>query len=197
MTDPTAERPKRFSMIREFHLADWVKVFTARWRLIALTTLLAVAGGVLGYLIGETFGRSNAPARRVLLRNLVLGENGSGKTRLLQMIAFAVTGRTELGGTNDASMQLMGPLGGSVRAKTAKGFGWTRHLIRDARENKVSSKLEDPVILSHSCPAIRHSPPNPASPCPLGRPNDCDVLAPYGGSTMARSIESSAISAIP
>ncbi|MBK6289733.1 MAG: VanZ family protein [Gammaproteobacteria bacterium] len=28
---------------------------------------------VLGYLIGETFGRSNAPARRVLLRNLVLG----------------------------------------------------------------------------------------------------------------------------
>ena len=23
MTDPTAERPKRFSMIREFHLADW------------------------------------------------------------------------------------------------------------------------------------------------------------------------------
>lgn len=76
------------------------------------------------------------------MRNLVLGENGSGKTRLLQMIAFAVTGRTELGGTNDASMQLMGPLGGSVRAKTAKGFGWTRHLIRDARENKVSSKLE-------------------------------------------------------
>ncbi|MBK7720563.1 MAG: CDP-diacylglycerol--serine O-phosphatidyltransferase, partial [Simplicispira sp.] len=23
MTDPTADRPKRFSMIREFHLADW------------------------------------------------------------------------------------------------------------------------------------------------------------------------------
>ena len=23
MTDPIADRPKRFSMIREFHLADW------------------------------------------------------------------------------------------------------------------------------------------------------------------------------
>ncbi|HSM50069.1 MAG TPA: GumC family protein [Thermoanaerobaculia bacterium] len=35
----------------EFHLADYVKIFTDRWQLIVLVALLAVAGGVLSYLV--------------------------------------------------------------------------------------------------------------------------------------------------
>lgn len=92
--------------------------------------------------------------------NLLSGPTGSGKSAHLQAIRFAISGATELGSTNDDTQMLCGPLGGSVGIALDDGFGFVRHLARDARENKVSQsvdvngrtgtlKAQDAIIADH------------------------------------------------
>lgn len=61
-------------------------------------------------------------------RNLVVGDNGTGKTGLLQAIQFACQGHTNLGKLDADTAQLAGPRGCTVATELSDGFLWTRTL---------------------------------------------------------------------
>jgi len=73
--------------------------------------------------------------------NLLTGPNGSGKSAILQAIQWAIEGKTQLGGTLDASAQLFGAAGGEVTVELDDGFSWTRRLSVDHRDNKKSMQV--------------------------------------------------------
>lgn len=73
--------------------------------------------------------------------NLAVGPNGSGKTALLQAIQWAIEGRTQLGGTLEATAQLAHVTGCAVTVTVDDGFSWTRSLERNNRENVLTQHV--------------------------------------------------------
>ncbi len=72
---------------------------------------------------------------------LLYGPNGSGKSAILEGIQFGCEGRCSLGDSAQAALPLVGVNGGGVRIVTDQAFGWSRELIIDHAEGKVSQEI--------------------------------------------------------
>jgi len=73
--------------------------------------------------------------------NLLAGENGQGKTAVMQALQFAIEGRTSLGDRPEATLQLVRGGECSIKVQLADGFAFERSLRRDARTGSVSQRL--------------------------------------------------------
>ena len=91
--------------------------------------------------------------------NLFTGANGSGKTRVIQAVEFAVQGKTSLGGKPEHTAQLASTAGCAVRTTLDDAFEWVRAIHCDARTQSLSTAAEvrgrDGLSLKDADAAIR------------------------------------------
>lgn len=93
--------------------------------------------------------------------NLLAGENGLGKTGVLQALQFAIEGRTALGDRPEATCQIVRGGEATVGVRLTDGFSFERGVRRDARTGVVSQLLNvagqqstklkdaDPLVRAH------------------------------------------------
>ena len=73
--------------------------------------------------------------------NLIFGDNGTGKTTILDALTFAITGSTRLGATLEATEQLARPGGCMVEMQVEPDIEFDRALSRDAASKTMKMHL--------------------------------------------------------
>jgi hypothetical protein len=73
---------------------------------------------------------------------LLIGPNGSGKTRELVAARLAATGQSDLGKSLEKNIALFGPNGGGAGFKLTEGFEFVRRVRKDNYENKLKESIQ-------------------------------------------------------